>query len=660
MPRGRPEAPSPRRSIGTVGRLGALGLALAVAGLRPPVASAAPPGAASPPVVEPPTVDPTPDAPTEGPTEPTTGKATDPSLPDAPAPELDAPLADGAGNATKVDPTSLGADASDPIRRAFRPRVADRNDPFGPRPPGVPALNRAQIVTFALDNPAVDAASAKIEAMESRLLEARFAWVPIIKTNVWLSPGANVDCDDVFFAQTDEVGNPLTDGSGAPLTQTFQYCRPGGNEDLDIQTIQGYLQQLGRAGVFVRVEAEFVVPIYTFGKIRNSKKLAEIGVALAELERQAVRQKTILKVYQAHAALQLARESLQILDEAYKVLDEQREVIEKDLGGGVDSFDADPSEMNPDRDPDDLVRVELATIEMAELAREARKIEATSLAALWALAGDAAPPGFDVAKTQIGLEAVDGGLKPSTHYKQVALKNRPEALLAQGAVEARRQQEKLARSNFFPDLGFAVRTAFGYGSAFEQGPALYYNNRLNFSRIAFGLVLDWKLDFHNDAFRLKRARAKTRQAMSEREVARRLLQLEVEQAYQDLTDAKADAELLALARDKSWSLVLSEQASGTVGAGDFKDLQKALEQWARFEFRRVQAVQSHNVALAKLSRAVGSSLGARIPQAGSAYETPTLEKPRTRRQRRRRDGVRHSTPQGSNSISSGQNGDPTP
>jgi len=574
--------------------------------------------------VDPPDVDPAADADAEG---PEVLDDADAPIPEAPEPRLDAPLPDG----DVGDPISLRS-TNDPIERAFRPPVAKRLDPFGPRPDDAPVLGRDQLVEFALQNPAIDAASAKIEAMEARLLEARFAWVPIIKTNVWLSPGANVECDDVYFAQTDVDGNPLSDSNG-PLTQTFQYCRPGGDEDLDIQTLQGYLQQLGRAGVFVRFEAEFVVPVYTFGKIRNAKKLAQIGVALAQLERQATRQQTVLQVYQAHAALQLSRESLVILDEAYKVLEKERSVIEKELGGGADSFDADPSEMNPDRDPDDLVRVELASLEMAELAREARKIEATSLAALWALAGEAAPPGFDVKKVDLGLETVAGGLKASQHYKDLALKNRPEALLTEGAVKARRQQEKIARSNFFPDIGFAVKTSIGYGSAFEQGPALYYNNRLNFSRLAFGLVMDWKLDFHNDAFDLKRARAKTRQAMSEREAAQLLLGLEVEKAYQDLTDAEADAELLGLARDKSWSLVLSEQASSTVGAGDFKDLQKALEQWARFEFRRVQAVQAYNVALAKLSRSVGVPLGAPVPQAAEAYERP--EPPRSWRERRR-------------------------
>lgn len=553
------------------------------------------------------------------------------------------PADDEATETGAASPSERGAD--DPIARAFEVPVAARTDPFGPRPADAPKVTRDQLVAYALENPAVDAATAKIEAMEANLLKAKFAWIPTIKTNFWLSPGANVDCDDVYFAQTTEDGTAVVDASGNAVTQTFQYCRPGGNENLDIQEVGDYLKQLGEAGIFMRFEADFVVPLYTFGKIRNAKKLAEIGVALTELERQATRQQLVLKVYQAHAALLLARESLSILDEAYKVLEKERGTIEKELGGGPDAFDADPADMNPDRDPDDLVRVELAELEMAELAREARKIEATSLAALWALAGEAAPPGFDVVETQLGPEPMAETLKPSTYYKDLAFENRPEALMAEGAVKARRQKEKLARSNFFPDIGFAVRTAVGYANAFEQGPALYYNNRLNYSRFAFGLVMDWKLDFHNDAFNLKKARARTRQAMSERDAARLLLGLEVEKAYQELTDAQDDARLLAVARDKSWSLVLSEQASSSVGAGEFKDMQKALEQWARFEFRRVQAVSAYNVALAKLSRVTGTALSAPVDAAEPAYTTPEPPQGRRRRGGRRR-GSGETGPEG--------------
>src|SRR5690606_40581301 len=63
---------------------------------------------------------------------------------------------------------------------------------------------------------------------------------------------------------------------------------------------------------------------------------------------------------QAHTALLLARESIGILGEAWSVLRDAKKTIEVELGEGDD---ADPDASNPDRDPADLLRVELGEVE---------------------------------------------------------------------------------------------------------------------------------------------------------------------------------------------------------------------------------------------------------------------------------------------------------
>ena len=500
--------------------------------------------------------------------------------------------------------------AEDPIRALFELPPSRRDDAYGPRPAGVPALRREQIVRYGLDNPYVQAADQHIEAMEAQLRTAKFAWVPVVKTSAVLTPGAAIECDDVSLQ-----------GDDGPFS--FQYCRAAGdpvdgtgrgNQDdpADLQTIKGYFDRIGRAGLALRIEAEFVAPITTSGKILNYKRLAEVGVEVAEIERLATRQETVLRIYQAHAAVLLARESIEILHEAWKVVQDEREKIEADLGLGPDGepgFDADPGEVNLDRDPDDLTRLEIGEIELAGRMREARLIEAQALATLWAIAGNAAPHGFDVAETQLDLDVVEGGLADLDHYRSLALQHRPEAKLADAGVKARKVQEKLARSNFLPDLGAVVRFGYGYGSsASPEMRTLYYTGRLNYSSVYFGLALSWNLDFHNDAFALSKARAERREAEYKREAARRLLLLEVEEAYRAVLDAKQRLRFAKIARDKSWQLVVSEQTSSSIGASDFEDLRRALTKWAEFEFQHFEAIMEHNTALAKLGRAVGVPL----------------------------------------------------
>lgn len=492
----------------------------------------------------------------------------------------------------------------DPVRALFDMPPSTRDDAYGPRPAGVPALTREQIIRYGLDNPYVRAADEHIEAMESLLLTARFAWVPIIRTSAVLTPGAAIACDDITLQ-----------GEGGPFS--FQYCRAAddpanGGQATDLQTITGYFDKIAQAGIAFRLSADFVAPITTFGKIVNYKRLAKVGVEIAEYQKLAAQQETVLRIYEAHAALLLSRQSIDILQEAWKVLQQERTKIETDLGLGPDgepSFDADLDKLNPDRDPDDLLRLELGEIELATRMREARLIESKALATLWAIAGNAAPQGFDVAEKSLTADTVEGGLADLDHYRSMALKNRPEAKLADGGVKARKVQEKIARTNFLPDLGAVVRLGYGYANAASpEMRTLYYTGRLNYSNVYFGLALSWDLDFHNDAFALKKARAERREAEYKREAAQRLLLLEVEEAYRAVIDAEQQLRFAELARDKAWKLVVSEQTSASIGVADFDDLTKALKQWAEFEFGCFEAIMKRNTALARLSRAVGAPL----------------------------------------------------
>ncbi|MEE9382200.1 MAG: TolC family protein [Nannocystaceae bacterium] len=484
---------------------------------------------------------------------------------------------------------------TDPVALTFDMQPGDRLDAYGPRPVRVPQLSREQIVRFALENPLVQAADEHVREMEAELLRARFAWVPVVKASAVLSPGAYITCEDITVQTTGEAVD-------------LQWC---GSPNADISQLKGYLSDLKHAGIAVRLSAEFVVPLYTFGKLKAVRELGEIGVAMARLEREQTRQETILKVHEAIAGLLLSRESIRILDEAWDVVAGERVKIERDLGA-ADDFSADPDDLNADRDPDDLVQLDVGEIELATRMREARKLESLALASLWALAGRAAPPGFDVAERQLSADAIAGGLKQVGYYRKLAAKRRPEGRMLGGLVRARKAQEKLARANFLPDLGLAVRVGYKAASSAERPepnlPALYYSGNWSSSDAAAALALSWTLDFHNDTFALKKARALHRRALHQRDAALELLGIEVERAYRDLVEARDRTMFMAMARDKSWQLVVSQQQKATVGGGDFGDLRRALTGWAEYEFKHFEAIQRQNIALAKLSRAVGLPL----------------------------------------------------
>ncbi|MEX1367418.1 MAG: TolC family protein, partial [Nannocystaceae bacterium] len=488
---------------------------------------------------------------------------------------------------------------------AFSLPPADRLDPYGPRAPGVPQLSREQILRYALDNPLVRAGDEKVLAMRSQLRKAQWAWLPIIDTVSTLSPGANIACDDlqVASAGADAAANNYQDFQ-------FQWCRSAQDPNLDLSTVQGYFQQLGRAGVRVSFDATALFPIFTFGKIRNTKRLARAGVALAKLEKLQVQQETIKLVLQAHTALLLARESKVILGDAKAVVDKALQRVQADLGGDDgEDWDADADVANPDRDPNDLVRVQLAEVEVEQLMREALRAEALALDALWALAGKAAPPGFDVVENRLDPFIIEGGRQSLTDYKHMAIRERPEAHMARAAVEARQAQEKLARSAFLPDLGLAVGVGYAFSNAVDREMnQVYYQDRFNYSRITAALAMRWRWDFHNHAFDLQRARADLRAQEYQREAAELFLGQDVTAAYQDVVQAEHRIVLSARATELNWQLVVSFEQRDMVGGGDTAELLRALTNWYKKRFEEAEAIHAHNEAIARLARATGTPL----------------------------------------------------
>jgi outer membrane protein TolC len=514
---------------------------------------------------------------------------------------------------------------------AFAVPVADRLDPYGPRPPGVPALSRDQIIRYALHNPLVLAAEEKIDAMKAQARKAQFAWLPIIDTVATLSPGANIACDDlVVDARLVEGGPPLPSDEFQ-----FQWCRPAGNDSLDLTTVQGYFSQLGRAGVRVSFDADAVFPLFTFGKIKHSKSLAKAAVALAKLEKLQIQQESIKLVLQAHTGLLLARESQVILRDAKGVVDKARARVEADLGGSTagDDWDADADVTNPARDPNDLIKVELAEIEVEQKMRAALRAEALALAALWDLAGAAAPPGFDVREDALLAFEVDGGLQSLDAYRQLAIRERPEAHMARAAVQARQAQEKLARAGFLPDLGLAVGVGFAVSNAVDTDMnRLYYQDRFNYSRVTAALAMRWRWDFHNRAFDLQKARAELRAQEYTRDAAALLLGQDVARAYEDVLEADERIALTRRATDLSWQLVVSLEQRDMVAGGDAERLLRALTDWYKKRFEAAEAIHDHNEAVARLSRATGTDLiapgpGAAPSSAARAAAVPPSTKP---------------------------------
>lgn len=479
-----------------------------------------------------------------------------------------------ADDASQQDQSVLG--------ELMHPKPGALQDPMGPRRGDAVRLSLAQLLPLAAENPRRALAQAKVAQMQALLNTVRYAWIPSLKVQATLSPGANIACDDIPLA-TKDPNQALT----------FQYCRARSDAGLDLNRIGDYLKDIKNAGIAVRVQGDLVIPISTLGKGLALKAAGRSAVALAGLDALRVAQQNTLETQQAFLALQLTHDSLRILQEAWTILAGHHKRVQADAKAG----------------PQDLPRVELAQIDVVRRTQELYRLQASARSALWALAGQAAPRYFAIKAKPMQLWALHKPLQPRSSYYELAKANRPEALMAKSALRLRRAQETFAKRQFLPDLGIMVGFRMGYANKADVPNQLYYDNRANFSAIWAGLGVRWEFVPSLRIFGLHRARAQTDAAYAQKDAAMSWVQVEVDRAYDELKSAKATVKLTEMAIARARRLIAAQEAQATIGEADFDKLAKALERWATLEFERLQAISRHNQALARLSRAVGQSLG---------------------------------------------------
>jgi outer membrane protein TolC len=316
-------------------------------------------------------------------------------------------------------------------------------------------------------------------------------------------------------------------------------------------------------------ELTIVQPLYTFGKIADRQRAAELG----------------------------------ILEDADHILGRSIEVTEERLAANA----ADVS-------PHDLLRLKTARgpliVGLHQAQAGTRQAEA-GLRAYFGLRDGAA-----IEPADERLEAIPAGRLTLAELVRRAYRDRPELVaLANGAAafDALAQAE---RSGYLPDfvaLGFvsgaytvnrdAVESRFVYDPARHFVPGI-------------GLGLRWELWGDLAGARADEQRARSAELRQLESWARTALSADVSYAYEELERARADLPELdaACASAKEW--VVRANADYAVAMVDSIALTDAVEAYLTNRVAQLDAAYRFNVALARLSRAIGVGAGSESLYAG--------------------------------------------
>ncbi|RMF88161.1 MAG: TolC family protein [Nitrospinota bacterium] len=429
-----------------------------------------------------------------------------------------------------------------------------------PSTPAPVRLTLSESIRMALDrSPEIRGAQQKVEAAEAQVAEAKSGFYPRTNfTNIFgLVPRAR---GDVFFSP--DAG--------------------------DIVIFSGL-------GPFSKGDLEIVQPLYTFGKLTNSLLAAEKGVISEQAGEEKTANAVIMQVKELYYSLLLTRHIADVLSEVKKGFEEAIKEVRKRLRekkGKVSQLD--------------LLKLKVGLAGTTKELQEVEKNVAVTRAALQRTIGLPPTVDFDIADTRLKPEKFD--LKALQDYIQLTFQHRPEWKQVQAGVESRKALLEAEKSNYYPTFFLAggLQYAIAPNRDDQDNPFVY--DEFNYLRGGFALGLRWNLNFLTTKARVRKAEAELAKVQNDLENARLGLPLEVTRAYLEVKAAQEELDAASDGRRAGRSLLVLTFTNFKLGIGEAKDLFEALAIFARTTTTYYQAVHALNLALARLSNAVGKEV----------------------------------------------------
>lgn len=272
-------------------------------------------------------------------------------------------------------------------------------------------LSLPEAVKLALTrHPSLEAASARVQAAESRIAQARAGWLP-----------------RATYIEGFQEGNNPVYVFGALLTQ-HQFGAANFN-----------LGPLNRPDALSNFQSQVSIDqtVYDFGATRSAVKAARIGKQMSEEERRRAELALIAGVARAYHGVGLAEQNLRLAEESLKYAnaDLERSLSLQRAGVATDA---------------DVLSVQVHASSMSEYRTRAAADLRVAHAALNEALG---LPLDDVHTLTTPMESSTPAAKASAELETQAVTLRPELLSARLGKDLGTAQESAAKSQYWPVIG---------------------------------------------------------------------------------------------------------------------------------------------------------------------------------------------------------------
>lgn len=340
---------------------------------------------------------------------------------------------------------------------------------------------------------------------------------------------------------------------------------------------------------FQSFKSSLAIPLYTFGQITAAEKLATQGVEGAKVGKEKEESEIRFRVKQLYYGIQLGREIKGLVADAIRKINNKLKEEEE----------------APKHSPFDIAKLKVFKIDLDKRFSEAQMKETLAKEALRIQLGLEESIDFELARSY--LLPTRKELLALENYQEFGKVDRADSSLINIGVEAKRLEGVLERRKLWPLIGLAGFVDMGRTTGVIRNLSTTddFSNPFNFTRAGVALEIRGKFDFHGSHARINRLESEYFKVQMEGGLAKRGIDLEIEEAYRELLHNK---NVLSLADQKlslSQQMLFLSKSNLELGVGEEEDYTDALQLVLQSRAEYLKALFDYNVAVAKLDWKAG-------------------------------------------------------
>ncbi len=432
--------------------------------------------------------------------------------------------------------------------------------PVDPEPDAEVVTWEALVSEMERTSPLMDAARAGLDAFETKLSRAEWAYFPSFQFEAGATPTPTISSTSVDWSSW---------------------------------------------GYYYRVKGQMVQPIYTFGRISALKDAARGGIDVGHAQVDAARWELRHRAAQAYYGAILARELGALFTDGERWLTKARRRMER-----LRDEDSD------DYDQLEHLRLETRVSEFYQLEAENRLVRTAADEGLRLLLSR--PAGHRVAPPAGPLEPLAFEILDVDIYLTAGRSHQPTVRMAEAGWRAKDALADHKFAELWPNLVLLGELGYSDSDVINKNSTVLGNEVIGPTGGVL-LGLRWELDVPQRVLKLDEARAQARKARGEAQVAQDLMELEVRRLHQKLTDKKALLERVRRSTKAAQGWLNATWDVYDAGFGDFKDVMDALVQYYGKKVGYLRLIHEYNVLIIEMGRAIGvepRQLAASAPPTG--------------------------------------------